>query len=213
MLRDQSLAFFSCDLSKILGVMLGKFLYLSQEENGLPSGLAFHQSWSIRGEHLPSEVVTYRRWWVCVFARVMKWTCPMGSYSLSRQAGLEALTLTSESLQLESLWKASWFSNGCAPSVKWCLSWMAVLWTRLLYLQSVSCDVWSYCHASCSASNSPFKMLSKIRYSRHFFTTQARESIFQAEEIQTCGTGEKTQSIKYFSCNQENPDLGFLEPR
>lgn len=116
MLRDQSLSFFSCDLRKILGVMLGKFLYFSQEEHGLPSGLAFHQSWSIRGEHLPSEVVTYRRWWVCVFARVMKWTCPMGSHSLSRQAGLEALTLSNKWISsawvpLEGFWIQWWLCS------------------------------------------------------------------------------------------------------
>ena len=92
MLRDQSLAFFSCDLSKILGVMLGKFLYLSQEENGLPSGLAFHQSWSIRSCHIYKTMSVCVS--VCVCARVVKRICPMGRHSLSRQAGLEALTLS-----------------------------------------------------------------------------------------------------------------------
>lgn len=163
MLRDQSLAFFSCDLSKILGVMLGKFLYLSQEENGLPSGLAFPQSWSIRGEHLPSEVVTYMRWQVCVFAKVMKRTCPMGRHSLSRQAGLEALALSdkwisSARVPLEGFWIQWWLcssskvmsfslyhrqrstNTGQHMHPTHSLSQMAVLWTPLLQerVQSLS---------------------------------------------------------------------------
>lgn len=178
MLRDQSLAFFSCDWSKILGVMLGKFLYLSQEENGLPSGLAFHQSWSIRGEHLPSEVVTYMRWRVCVFGRVMKRICPTDRHSLSRQAGLEARTLSDRWISparvpLEGFWIQWWLcssskvvsfslhhrqrstNTGRHTHPTHSLSRMAVLWTRRLYLQSLSCNVWSYCHASCSAFKSP----------------------------------------------------------
>lgn len=123
MLRDQSLAFFSCDWSKILGVMLGKFLYLSQEENGLPSGLAFHQSWSIRGEHLPSEVVTYMRWRVCVFGRVMKRICPTGRHSLSRQAGLEARTLSDR-----------WISSARVPLEGFWIQWWLLLQQSCVFL-------------------------------------------------------------------------------
>lgn len=176
MLRDQSLAFFSCDVSKILGVMLGKFLYLSQEENGLPSGLAFHQSWSIRSCHVCKTMSVCV--WVCVFARVMKRICPMGHHSLSRQAGLEALTLSdkwisSARIPLEGFWIQWWLcssskvvsfslhhrqrstNTGQHTHPTHSLSRMAVLWTRLLYLQSLSCNVWSYCHASCSAFKFP----------------------------------------------------------
>lgn len=196
MLKDQSLAFFSCDLSKILGVWLGKFLYLSQEENGLPPELAFHKSWSIRGEHLPSEVVTYIRRWVCVFARVMNRTCPMDSHSLSRQAGLEALTL-----------RDMWISSAWVPLEGFWIQWR--LWClsphitgRGAQTQASTCDphvlspgwlcsehvcfIYSLCHVMCGLtvmflallSNLPFKILSKIRCSGHFFTARARSVDF-----------------------------------
>lgn len=128
-----------------------------------------------------------------------------------------------------------WIQWRCAPPVKRCLSpyitgrgAQAQASTCVPHILSPGwlcsehvCFICSLCHVMCDLSvmlpallsNPLFKMLSKIRCSRHFFTTWAIQSIFQAEEIQTCGTWEKTQSIKYFSCNQENSDLGFLEPR
>lgn len=121
--------------------------------------------------------------------------------------------VTSESLQLESLWKASGFSDGCAPPVKRCLSpyiigrgAQAQASTCVPHILSPGClcsehvcFICSLCHVMCDLSvmlpallsNPPFKMLPKIRCSRHFFTTWAIQSIFQ-EEIQTCGTWEKT---------------------